>query len=63
MPPDLNPPQLAAVHTLRGPLLVLAGGPGWDPESLPSEVVTPASLGDAMSLAMAAADVSDQPNI
>lgn len=25
MPPDLNPPQLAAVHTLRGPLLVLAG--------------------------------------
>src|SRR4051812_1696631 len=25
MPPDLNPPQLDAVRTLRGPLLVLAG--------------------------------------
>ena len=46
----------------RRPLLVLAGGPGWDPESLPSEVVTPASLRDAMSLAMAAADVSDWPS-
>lgn len=59
---DVN--QLRGLVTARGrPLLVLAGGPGWDPESLPSEVVTPASLGDAMSLAMAAADVSDQPNI
>jgi MerR family transcriptional regulator, light-induced transcriptional regulator len=43
----------------RRPLLVLAGGPGWDPESLPSDVVMPASLSDAMRLAMAAADVSD----
>ncbi|HVX61947.1 MAG TPA: UvrD-helicase domain-containing protein, partial [Pirellulales bacterium] len=25
MPPDLNPPQREAVHTLSGPLLVLAG--------------------------------------
>ncbi len=25
MPPDLNPPQREAVHTLTGPLLVLAG--------------------------------------
>ncbi|HEY6686264.1 MAG TPA: MerR family transcriptional regulator [Propionibacteriaceae bacterium] len=43
----------------RRPLLVLAGGPGWDPESLPSDVVMPASLSDAMRLAMAAADASD----
>ena len=43
----------------RRPLLVLAGGPGWDPESLPSEVVTPVSLSEAMSLVMAAADSSD----
>jgi MerR family transcriptional regulator, light-induced transcriptional regulator len=61
--------ETADVNQLRGllagprrPLLVLAGGPGWDPESLPSEVVTPASLRDAMSLAMAAADVSDWPS-
>ena len=61
--------ETADVHQLRGllagprrPLLVLAGGPGWDPESLPSEVVTPANLRDAMSLAMAAADVSDWPS-
>ncbi len=61
--------ETADVNQLRGllagprrPLLVLAGGPGWDPESLPSEVVTPASLRDAVSLAMAAADVSDWPS-
>jgi methanogenic corrinoid protein MtbC1 len=61
--------ETADVNQLRGllagprrPLLVLAGGPGWDPESLPSEVVTPASLRDAISLAMAAADVSDWPS-
>ena len=42
----------------RRPLLVLAGGPGWDPETLPSEVVTPVSLGDALRLVMAAADLS-----
>jgi MerR family transcriptional regulator, light-induced transcriptional regulator len=43
----------------RRPLLVLAGGPGWDPGSLPSDVVMPASLSDAMRLARAAADASD----
>jgi MerR family transcriptional regulator, light-induced transcriptional regulator len=59
----------ADVNQLRGllagprrPLLVLAGGPGWDPESLPSEVLAPASLKDTMSLAIAAADVSNWPS-
>jgi MerR family transcriptional regulator, light-induced transcriptional regulator len=42
----------------RRPLLVLAGGPGWDAESLPSEVATPASLSESLRLAMAAADSS-----
>jgi DNA-binding transcriptional MerR regulator len=56
----------ADVDQLRGvlagsgrPLLVLAGGPGWDPESLPPAVVTPVSLGDAMRLAIAAADATE----
>jgi MerR family transcriptional regulator, light-induced transcriptional regulator len=58
--------ETADVNQLRGllagprrPLLVLAGGPGWDPESLPSDVVMPVSLSDAMRLVMAAADLSD----
>ena len=38
------------------PLLVLAGGPGWDAELLPPEVMIPANLTEAMSLVMAAAD-------
>jgi MerR family transcriptional regulator, light-induced transcriptional regulator len=55
---DVN--QLRGLLTGRGrPLLVLAGGPGWDPETLPPEVVTPVSLGDALRLVMAAADLSD----
>jgi len=41
------------------PLLVLAGGPGWDTRSMPAEVVAPVSLSDAVRLAMAAADSSD----
>jgi methylmalonyl-CoA mutase cobalamin-binding subunit len=52
--------QLRGLLTGRGrPLLVLAGGPGWDPETLPPEVVTPVSLADALRLAMAAAALSD----
>jgi MerR family transcriptional regulator, light-induced transcriptional regulator len=41
------------------PLLVLAGGPGWTPKSLPPEVVAPVSLSDAMRLAIAAAESSE----
>jgi DNA-binding transcriptional MerR regulator len=52
--------QLRGLLTGRGrPLLVLAGGPGWDPETLPPEVVTPVSLADALRLVMAAAALSD----
>jgi DNA-binding transcriptional MerR regulator len=40
----------------RRPLLVLAGGPGWNAGSLPPGVATPASLGESLRLAMAAAD-------
>jgi MerR family transcriptional regulator, light-induced transcriptional regulator len=58
--------ETADVNQLRGllvgprrPLLALAGGPGWDPGSLPSDVLMPVSLSDAMRLAIAAADASD----
>jgi hypothetical protein len=52
--------QLQMLLTGSGrPLLVLAGGPGWDTTALPAEVVAPVSLGDAVRLTMAAADSSD----
>jgi MerR family transcriptional regulator, light-induced transcriptional regulator len=52
--------QLHMLLTGSGrPLLVLAGGPGWDTTSLPAEVVRPVSLSDAVRLAMATADRSD----
>jgi MerR family transcriptional regulator, light-induced transcriptional regulator len=58
--------ETADIDQLRGllagsgrPLLVLAGGPGWDTASLPAGVVTPASLSDAMRLAVAAVDSSE----
>jgi MerR family transcriptional regulator, light-induced transcriptional regulator len=38
------------------PLLILAGGPGWNAELLPAEVVAPTSLSEALHFAMAAAD-------
>jgi MerR family transcriptional regulator, light-induced transcriptional regulator len=51
-----NVDQLRELLTGSGrPLLVLAGGPGWNAKSLPAEVVTPVTLSDAMRLAMAAA--------
>ena len=54
-----NDDQLRGLLTGQGrPLLLMAGGPGWDAESLPPEIVTPISLGDAMRLAMAAADAT-----
>jgi MerR family transcriptional regulator, light-induced transcriptional regulator len=52
--------QLRGLLTSPGrPLLLLAGGPGWDAESLPPAVVTPVSLDDALRLAMAAADATE----
>jgi MerR family transcriptional regulator, light-induced transcriptional regulator len=54
--------QLQALLIGRGrPLLVLAGGPGWNAESLPAEVVAPTRLSDAMHFAVAAAN-PDQMN-
>jgi MerR family transcriptional regulator, light-induced transcriptional regulator len=57
--------ETADVDQLRGlltgsgrPMLVLAGGPGWDAESLPPAVVTPVSLGDALRLTRAAAEAT-----
>jgi|SRR4051794_8702353 MerR family transcriptional regulator, light-induced transcriptional regulator len=48
--------QLQALLNGPGrPLLVVAGGPGWNAESLPAEVVAPTSLSEAMHFAMAAA--------
>ncbi|HEX5383262.1 MAG TPA: hypothetical protein VFW54_01360, partial [Propionibacteriaceae bacterium] len=52
--------QLHMLLTGSGrPLLVLAGGPGWDTTLLPAEVLAPVSLGDAVRLAIAAADSSE----
>jgi len=49
--------QLQALLTRPGrPLLVLAGGPGWNAESLPADVVAPVSLSDALHFAVAAAE-------
>lgn len=56
MPETANPAQLEDLLSGRGrPPLVAAGGPGWDPETLPSGVVAPASLQDAVELFAAAA--------
>jgi DNA-binding transcriptional MerR regulator len=52
--------QLHGLLTGSGrPLLVLAGGPGWNAEALPPAVVTPVSLGDAVLLAIAVVDASE----
>jgi hypothetical protein len=57
--------ETARVDQLHGllagpsrPLIVLAGGPGWDADMLPPDVVAPVSLSDAMRLAMAAAEAA-----
>jgi hypothetical protein len=54
--------KTADVDQLRGlligsgrPLLVLAGGPGWDAKSLPADVVMPGSLAEAVRLTTIAA--------
>jgi hypothetical protein len=50
-PATADPAQLDGL--LRGPnrpLLVVAAGPGWRPETLPDEVVVPGSLGQAVRL-------------
>ena len=52
--------QLQGLLTGSGrPLLLLAGGPGWNAESLPPAVVTPVTLGDALRLAMAGVDATE----
>jgi hypothetical protein len=43
--------QLVALQEApRRPLLILAGGPGWSPDALPTGVVAPTSLGEALRL-------------
>ncbi|MGW3606648.1 MerR family transcriptional regulator [Micromonospora sp. NPDC005161] len=56
-----DPAQLSALLAApRRPLLVLAAGPGWRAETLPSGVVRPADLTEAVSLAVAVRDSLDQ---
>ncbi|WP_341718418.1 MerR family transcriptional regulator [Micromonospora sp. FIMYZ51] len=53
--------QLTALLTApRRPLLVLAGGPGWQADSLPAGVVRPVDLAEALSLAVAIRDSLDR---
>ncbi|MFB9234857.1 MerR family transcriptional regulator [Plantactinospora siamensis] len=57
-----DPAQLAEV--LAGPhrpLLLLAAGPGWRPETLPPGVVRPGDLAQAVSLTTAVRDSTDRP--
>ncbi|TDC30092.1 MerR family transcriptional regulator [Micromonospora sp. KC213] len=57
------PGQLSTLLALpRRPLLVLAAGPGWRVDTLPSGVVRPANLAEAVSLALAVSDSWDQPS-
>ncbi|SCE85110.1 B12 binding domain-containing protein [Micromonospora coriariae] len=56
-----DPAQLSALLAApRRPLLVLAAGPGWLAETLPSGVVRPGDLTEAVSLAVAVRDSLDQ---
>jgi hypothetical protein len=51
-----DPAQLEDLLSGRGrPAVLAAGGPGWDPAALPSGVVVPATLIDAVELFTAAA--------
>ncbi|GGM42912.1 transcriptional regulator [Micromonospora sonchi] len=53
--------QLTALLTApRRPLLVLAGGPGWQADTLPAGVIRPVDLTEALSLAVAVRDSLDQ---
>ncbi|NJC68998.1 MerR family transcriptional regulator [Planosporangium thailandense] len=52
-----DPAQLDDLVSGRGrPAVVAAGGPGWEPASLPAGVVVPATLADAVELFAVAAD-------
>ncbi|MEV0155372.1 MerR family transcriptional regulator [Micromonospora sp. NPDC050686] len=56
-----DPAQLAALLAAdRRPLLVLAAGPGWRADALPSGVVRPVDLAEAVSLSLAVRESIDQ---
>ncbi|RIV38880.1 MerR family transcriptional regulator [Micromonospora radicis] len=56
-----DPAQLTALLTApRRPLLVLAAGPGWQPEALPSGVMRPVDLAEAVTLAVAVRNSLDR---
>jgi len=51
-PDTADPAQLVALQDApRRPVLILAGGPGWSVDSLPTGVVAPVSLAEALQLA------------
>ncbi|MFI7519200.1 MerR family transcriptional regulator [Micromonospora globbae] len=61
-PATADPTQLEAlVAARRRPLLVLAAGPGWPVAALPSGVVRPTHLAEALALVVAARDSLEQP--
>jgi hypothetical protein len=61
-PVTADPVQLTALLSgPRRPLLVLAAGPGWSVGELPAGVIRPASLPEAVALAVAVHESSDQP--
>jgi MerR family transcriptional regulator, light-induced transcriptional regulator len=52
-----DPAQLDHLLSLpHRPVLVIAAGPGWPPDRLPAGVHRPATLGEALSLTLAAAE-------
>jgi hypothetical protein len=52
-----GPTQLTTLLTGRPrPLLVVAAGPGWRPETVPEEVAVPATLAHAVTVTTAAVD-------
>ncbi|SCL16764.1 MerR HTH family regulatory protein [Micromonospora rhizosphaerae] len=60
-PATADPRQLSALLAApRRPLLALAAGPGWHPDTLPAGVVRPAALAEAVSLALAVRDSLDR---
>ncbi|MCW3813605.1 MerR family transcriptional regulator [Micromonospora sp. DR5-3] len=63
-PATADPDQLAALLAApRRPLLVLAAGPGWQADTLPTGVVRPVDLTEAVSLAVAVRDSLDPSTI
>lgn len=54
-----DPQQLAQLVSLpHRPVFVLAGGPGWPPDELPKGIHRPETLGEALSLTLAAAQAA-----